>query len=197
MPPTSQNQFMNQPLRIERNEGLHTRGAPAQYGNNNQLGGMFSSPAFNGIRSTPTYSEYLGSSATYSTYCYLCFWGFFLSAYLTVSSSGVSYLWNHHQSANIPLLRFFSGGGGPTVSAGAKASLNKIFDKYREDATTEPDVIGVEGTMAYLGDIDVNIEGLDALAVLEIVQAPAMGETAREGFVDGWSALGYILLILM
>jgi DCN1-like protein 1/2 len=97
----------------------------------------------------------------------------------------------------MPLFRFFSGGGGPTVSSGAKASLNKIFDKYREDATNSPDSIGVEGTMQYLGDIDVSIEGLEALAVLEVVQAPAMGETAREGFVDGWSALGYILLLLV
>lgn len=41
--------------------------------------------------------------------------------------------------------------------------------------------------MKYLSDIGVDIEGLDALAALEIIQAPAMGEMTREGFVDGWS----------
>ena len=43
--------------------------------------------------------------------------------------------------------------------------------------------------MTYLTDIGCNIEDLDALAASEIVQAPAMGEMAREGFVDGWAKL--------
>jgi hypothetical protein len=48
--------------------------------------------------------------------------------------------------------------------------------------------------MKYLADIEVDIAGLEALAALEIVQAPAMGEVSRKGFVDGWSALRLVAL---
>lgn len=40
--------------------------------------------------------------------------------------------------------------------------------------------------MQYFGDTDVNVEGLESLAVLELVQAPTMGEMSREGFIKGW-----------
>lgn len=91
--------------------------------------------------------------------------------------------------ANYDFSRYFSGGGGTGASPGVKSSLNKIFDKYRDDVANSPDMVGVEGTMKYLPDIGVDIEGLDALAAMEVVQAPAMGEMSREGFVDGWAAL--------
>lgn len=103
-------------------------------------------------------------------------------------------------SALLPLLflkwltlaaRFFSSGAS---TGGNQASLSKIFDKYREDAAGEPDHVGVDGTMKYLADIGVDIEGLESLAALEIVQAPAMGEMSREGFVKGWSALSYVAM---
>ncbi|KAF2706080.1 defective in cullin neddylation protein 1 [Pleomassaria siparia CBS 279.74] len=81
---------------------------------------------------------------------------------------------------------FFSGNGSASISSGTKASLNKVFDKYRDDVANSPDAIGVNGTMSYLEDIGVDTEGLDCLAVFEVLQAPAMGEMTREGFVDGW-----------
>jgi DCN1-like protein 1/2 len=40
--------------------------------------------------------------------------------------------------------------------------------------------------MKYFTDIDVDLEGLESFAVSEIVQAPAMGEMTRDGFVNGW-----------
>jgi len=43
--------------------------------------------------------------------------------------------------------------------------------------------------MTYLEHIGVDTEGMDCLVVFEILQAPAMGEMSREGFVDGWTAL--------
>lgn len=45
--------------------------------------------------------------------------------------------------------------------------------------------------MKYLEDIGVDVEGLESLAVLQFVQAPAMGEMTRQGFVTAWSAAGY------
>lgn len=40
--------------------------------------------------------------------------------------------------------------------------------------------------MSYLQQLDVDLEGMESLAALEIVQAPTMGEISREGFVNGW-----------
>lgn len=84
--------------------------------------------------------------------------------------------------------RYYSGGGSGSSnpSAATKAALNKLFDKYREDAAGEPDLVGVDGTMSYLQQLEVDLEGLDSLAVLEVIQAPTMGEITREGFVNGW-----------
>jgi hypothetical protein len=40
--------------------------------------------------------------------------------------------------------------------------------------------------MEYLQELQIDLEGLDSLAALEIIQAPTMGEITREGFVNGW-----------
>jgi|TARA_R110002003_G_scaffold137_6_gene12645 DCN1-like protein 1/2 len=47
--------------------------------------------------------------------------------------------------------------------------------------------------MKYFQDIDVNLEDLDVLAAHEIVQATAMAELGREGFVNGWQERKYVL----
>lgn len=83
--------------------------------------------------------------------------------------------------------RYFTNPG--TSSKSPTAALNKIFDKYREDAANSPDTLQLEAIMAYMGDIGVNVENLDCLAVMEIVKAPSMSEIEREGFVKGWAAL--------
>ncbi|ORY19604.1 Cullin binding-domain-containing protein [Clohesyomyces aquaticus] len=94
------------------------------------------------------------------------------------------------QSPGVQSAAFFSGGGGPTASSSAKPNLNKLFDKYREDVTNNPDGIAIEGTMKYHSDLDISLEDIISLGLHEIVQAPAIGELSREGFVDGWNALG-------
>jgi DCN1-like protein 1/2 len=94
-----------------------------------------------------------------------------------------SHGWDTQNAVNA----YYSGsGGGSNASAATKATLNKLFDTYREDAAGEPDVVGVEGTMSYLQQLDVDLEGMESLAALEIIQAPTMGEISREGFVNGW-----------
>ena len=52
--------------------------------------------------------------------------------------------------------------------------------------TDEVDCISVEGTMRYLADLGINMESAEFLVPLEIVQAPALGEITKDGFVDGW-----------
>ncbi|KAF2189061.1 DUF298-domain-containing protein [Zopfia rhizophila CBS 207.26] len=103
-------------------------------------------------------------------------------------NTAIRHLKSHNWNQEVAVNGYFSGGSGPAVSSGTKANLNKIFDKYRDDPGA-PDTVGVTGSMSYLKDINVDIEDIGALAVFEIVQAPAMGEMTREGFVDGWSAL--------
>ena len=51
--------------------------------------------------------------------------------------------------------------------------------------------------MKYFQEIDVDVEGLESLAVLEVIQAPTMGEMSREGFVNGWQEKTYVFLIML
>jgi len=44
--------------------------------------------------------------------------------------------------------------------------------------------------MRYINDLGLNMENAEVLVLMEIVQAPAMGEMTKEGFVDGWKAIG-------
>lgn len=67
-----------------------------------------------------------------------------------------------------------------------RSALSKLFDTYREDAAQSPDTVGVEGTMRYFSDLDVDLEGLDSFVAFEVVQAPTMGDITRDGFVNGW-----------
>lgn len=39
----------------------------------------------------------------------------------------------------------------------------------------------------YLGDIDVGLEDVSFLTIFDLVDAPAMGEFSRDGFVTGWT----------
>jgi DCN1-like protein 1/2 len=49
--------------------------------------------------------------------------------------------------------------------------------------------------MRYLADLGINMETAEFLVPLEIVQAPALGEITRDGFIDGWMNIaGYGIL---
>jgi DCN1-like protein 1/2 len=47
--------------------------------------------------------------------------------------------------------------------------------------------------MRYLQDLGLNLESGEILVALEIVQAPALAEMSKEGFVEGWKTIGYVL----
>ncbi|KAK3213535.1 hypothetical protein GRF29_28g210999 [Pseudopithomyces chartarum] len=94
-----------------------------------------------------------------------------------------------HEALEAIETRYFSAGGGSGASASTKTNLSKLFDSYRDDPNS-PDTIGPDGCMKYfMTDLEVDLEGMDALAVMEIIQAPTMGEMDRKGFVDGWAAI--------
>lgn len=53
------------------------------------------------------------------------------------------------------------------------------------------DAIGVESSMAYLGnELGVSLEDASLFAALEMFQAPSIGEITRAGFIDGWKKSG-------
>jgi len=84
-------------------------------------------------------------------------------------------------------IRYFQSPQGASSNA-AITSLNRIFDSYRDDPADNPDGIGIEGTMKYLGDIQVRLDEVACFGVAELVKSPSMGEFTREGFVEGWRA---------
>ena len=62
-----------------------------------------------------------------------------------------------------------------------------IFDI---EPTDEEGSASVEGTMRYLQDLGVNLDNAELLVPLEIIQAPALGEMSKEGFINGWKKIG-------
>ncbi|KFX86672.1 hypothetical protein V490_08950 [Pseudogymnoascus sp. VKM F-3557] len=93
-----------------------------------------------------------------------------------------------------PSYLYYASGGKPAaaptpVEDKSLAGLSNLFEKYR-GSDDEKDSISVDGTMAYLTDLAVNLEDASSLIPLEIVQAPAIGEMTKDGFVKGWQKAG-------
>src|SRR5262245_46576165 len=61
-----------------------------------------------------------------------------------------------------------------------------------ESPKNNPDGIGIEGAIKYLGDIKVQLDEVVCLGVAELLRSPSMGEFTREGFVDGWKNVKYV-----
>ncbi|KIN04238.1 hypothetical protein OIDMADRAFT_18259 [Oidiodendron maius Zn] len=80
--------------------------------------------------------------------------------------------------------------GGSAVGSKESDALGKLFENYRDEKTDEVDTIGVEGTMQYFEHLGINLESVEFLVPMEIVQAPALGEIGKEGFVTGWRRIG-------
>jgi DCN1-like protein 1/2 len=66
--------------------------------------------------------------------------------------------------------------------------LKLIF--VTDDKNDEVDTIGVDGTMQYFDQLGIDLESVEFLVPMEIVQAPALGEISKEGFVSGWRRIG-------
>lgn len=60
-----------------------------------------------------------------------------------------------------------------------------------DDENDEPDKLELESTMSYLSEkLNVSLENAELFVVLELVQAPSVGEITRAGFVEGWKSSG-------
>lgn len=45
--------------------------------------------------------------------------------------------------------------------------------------------------MGYLSkNLEVSLENAELFVVLELVQAPSVGEITRQGYIDGWKTTG-------
>ncbi|KAI6821808.1 DUF298-domain-containing protein [Hortaea werneckii] len=87
--------------------------------------------------------------------------------------------------ANFEYFNNPNGAANPT-----RPALSKIFDKYRDNPSEEPDEMNIDGLTELLGEMDIEPGDMGALIFSEIVSSPSLGKVTREGFVDGWSELG-------
>lgn len=103
----------------------------------------------------------------------------------------MSYTNPNHRYHTIDLpVRYFQSGSTSTGSTASKGTLNKLFDKYREEPDSEPDEVNIDGTMQLLSDIDVSPDDIGSLIFSEMVKSPSLGKLTRTEFVDSLAALG-------
>lgn len=79
--------------------------------------------------------------------------------------------------------------GGAAAPSPHVATLNKLFDSYRDDPKEAPDEIRIEGAQKYLEDIGVSLDSPSLLVFSTLVRSPSLGTITRDGFVDAWSHL--------
>ncbi|KAI7095972.1 hypothetical protein KC352_g38947, partial [Hortaea werneckii] len=69
-----------------------------------------------------------------------------------------------------------NGAANPT-----RPALSKIFDKYRDNPSEEPDEMNIDGLTELLGEMDIEPGDMGALIFSEIVSSPSLGKVTREG----------------
>lgn len=72
---------------------------------------------------------------------------------------------------------------------GRIAAIEKAYDDLVTPSRGDTrDALSTETAIEYLESLDVNLENAEMFVVMELVQAPAVGEITRQGFVEGWKA---------
>ena len=59
-------------------------------------------------------------------------------------------------------------------------------------STDEKDMVSADGSMRYITDLGCNLENCEWFIPMEIVQAKALAQMEKDGFINGWKALGYV-----
>ncbi|KAF5334925.1 hypothetical protein D9611_010029 [Ephemerocybe angulata] len=72
-------------------------------------------------------------------------------------------------------------------AAPSTSKLGSLFDKYKD---AEGDEISIDGTIKLCEDLEVDPEDVVMLAVAYELKSPRIGEWSRQGWLDGWKALG-------
>ncbi|ROW14343.1 hypothetical protein VPNG_03905 [Cytospora leucostoma] len=79
-----------------------------------------------------------------------------------------------------------SGGGADT---GRVAAIEKAYDDLVTPSRGDSkDSLSAETVQEYLESLSVDMENSELFVVMELVQAPGIGEITRQGFVDGWKS---------
>ncbi|KAI1361590.1 DUF298-domain-containing protein [Xylaria arbuscula] len=108
--------------------------------------------------------------------------------------TATKYLRNVSYKLNEAVDAFFqSNGGGSGATSGAasrESQLNQLFDGLRNEKEDSKDTLGAESAMGYLQSLGVGLEDASLFLVVELIQAPSIGEISRAGFVNGWKEAG-------
>lgn len=60
-----------------------------------------------------------------------------------------------------------------------------------DDETDEKNKLELETTMGYFSnELNISLENAELFLVLDLIQAPSVGEITRSGYVDGWKTTG-------
>ncbi len=66
--------------------------------------------------------------------------------------------------------------------------LTTLFNKYKAMDEEDDDIIGLNGTIQYFKDMNVDLEDPTVLCINHLIDAKAVGAISREGFINGWSS---------
>lgn len=77
-----------------------------------------------------------------------------------------------------------------TADNGRTAAIEKAFDDLVTPSRGDTrDALSTETVLEYLQTtLGIDMENAEQFVVMELVQAPAVGEIHRQGFVEGWKA---------
>ncbi|KAF5112327.1 hypothetical protein DV454_004271 [Geotrichum candidum] len=66
--------------------------------------------------------------------------------------------------------------------------INAVFNKYKDQE--DPNDLGIEGTIAFVQDLGVDLEDPVTLALAYKLYSPRLGSFPRSLFILGWVELG-------
>ncbi|KAG9012960.1 Scaffold-type E3 ligase [Tulasnella sp. 427] len=104
-------------------------------------------------------------------------------------SDAVKLLEKYNYRVDVAVDAFFDGEFtvSETDHASSAEQAQALFDKYKDD---DEDEIGVDGTINFLKDLDLELEEPVVLALAYEFKAPEVGRWSKAGWVDGMRGLG-------
>lgn len=85
--------------------------------------------------------------------------------------------------------------GHQTTTDQVDPRLEEIFNKYADEA--DPEIIGIDGTLRYLDDLQFDPEHFVSLVLAYILESPSMGVFSKRSFCIKWRLLGVTSLEAM
>ncbi|KAF4512248.1 hypothetical protein G6O67_001413 [Ophiocordyceps sinensis] len=115
----------------------------------------------------------------------------FISLTGATERQAVRYLKSAGFRINEAIDAFYTSNVQPKGPSPTESKLGSLFDALRDDEGDEKDKLEVDSTMEYLGTrLKISLENAELFVILELLQAPSVGEITRKGYIDGWKASG-------